>query len=398
MLRTSHSVTSYYGKHLFRFSSPRIWPRRPCVSLLNTLGLLHLWKCSSHHPHLPVFNLVHTFLTFYPLMSEAGEQHLLDTVFLKSCDQEDQRQSVIFDPLPQFLPRWNVLRQFSIYPSQVCHVKCKQDNIKALAQVLNIKFLRIVCCLANVTWHRLADGSYSIDADPECFMVIINFLQVGSSLETWHSMLICCKFILIQWHFSVWSGDTAIDGWPNHWGHWLCCQSIGPGFRNKPAGKRLNFVLLPKNHLPFSFLAETSWRESCWGEAATLDTTKATRLIEICCWIFSNKCSHIWSERKQCEFKKVRQRIGIHFCKAYRTPIHLLWQFDCLAAIQLRLLLTAVSIKAGLLYFEQLEFFPLLEDEAIIVRPHNDGFPTELTTGHFAASWHRQNVSWMRYN
>ena len=26
---------------------------------------------------------------------------------------------------------------------------------------------------------RLADGSYSIDADPECFMVIINFLQVG---------------------------------------------------------------------------------------------------------------------------------------------------------------------------------------------------------------------------
>ena len=25
---------------------------------------------------------------------------------------------------------------------------------------------------------RLADGSYSIDADPECFMVIINFLQV----------------------------------------------------------------------------------------------------------------------------------------------------------------------------------------------------------------------------
>ena len=30
---------------------------------------------------------------------------------------------------------------------------------------------------------RLADGSYSIDADPECFMVIINFLQVGSSLR-----------------------------------------------------------------------------------------------------------------------------------------------------------------------------------------------------------------------
>ena len=26
--------------------------------------------------------------------------------------------------------------------------------------------------------YRLADGSYSIDADPECFMVIINFLQV----------------------------------------------------------------------------------------------------------------------------------------------------------------------------------------------------------------------------
>ena len=30
---------------------------------------------------------------------------------------------------------------------------------------------------------RLADGSYSIDADPECFMVIINFLQVWFSLN-----------------------------------------------------------------------------------------------------------------------------------------------------------------------------------------------------------------------
>ena len=213
MLRTSHSVTSYFGKHLFRFSSPRIWPRMQCVWWLNTLGLLHLWKCSSHHPHLPVFNHVHTFLTFYHLMSEAGELILLDTVCLKSFDQEDQRQSVIFDPLPQFLPRWNVLRQFSIHPSQVCHVKCKQDNIKALAQVPDIKFLRIVCCLANVTWHRLADGSYSIDADPECFMVIINFLQVGSSWLIWltqyahllqfHPKTVAC-YSMIGWYCHQW--------------------------------------------------------------------------------------------------------------------------------------------------------------------------------------------------
>merc|ERR1712107_901364 len=30
---------------------------------------------------------------------------------------------------------------------------------------------------SRYTPARLADGSYSIDADPECFMVIINFLQ-----------------------------------------------------------------------------------------------------------------------------------------------------------------------------------------------------------------------------
>ena len=113
-----HTVLTSYGK-VYRFFSRQIWPRMQCVWWLNTLGWPLLWKYLTHHPPLLVFNHVHIFLISFPLMSEAGKQILSNTLYLKSFEQENQRQPVIFDPLPEFIPCWNVFGQFQIHTCQV---------------------------------------------------------------------------------------------------------------------------------------------------------------------------------------------------------------------------------------------------------------------------------------
>ena len=135
----------------------------------------------------------------------------------------------------------------------------------------------------------------------------------------------------IQWNVIVWPGDTAIIGRTNYWGHWLCSQSIGPGFRNKSSGTRKAFFfcqLITSLSDFFLLLVETSWRASRWREVTTLDTNKATRLIEICCWLFSNKLSHIRSSMmlsSLCsilQYAQINSSLRTHFKNL--TPIHVL--------------------------------------------------------------------------
>lgn len=50
-------------------------------------------------------------------------------------------------------------------------------NRSFLTRYPNSYLAEMFSAAARYTPTRLADGSYSLDADPECFMVIINFLQ-----------------------------------------------------------------------------------------------------------------------------------------------------------------------------------------------------------------------------
>ena len=152
---------------------------------------------------------------------------------------------------------------------------------------------------------RLADGSYSIDADPECFMVIINFLQVGLSLENSSSVAfcsmiidpVCCWFLAKSSQFSyILQYDRVIL--PSLGGPTI--EDIGFVANQLALGSEISLQVGDRNFyqklrtMQYSiFLVKTSWGASRWREITTLDTSKATGLIEMCCWIFSNKLSHI---------------------------------------------------------------------------------------------------------
>ena len=50
---------------------------------------------------------------------------------------------------------------------------------------------------SRYTPAQLGDGSYSIDADPDCFMVIINFLQVSTTQLCKVGLLVLMKFVAV---------------------------------------------------------------------------------------------------------------------------------------------------------------------------------------------------------
>ena len=140
---------------------------------------------------------------------------------------------------------------------------------------------------------RLADGSYSIDADPECFMVIINFLQVG-----W--FLISSVYLYFLQYDRVilpsLGGPTIEDI-----GFVANQLALGPEI-SLQVGAAANFfsiITQPNSAMwrrktisvfnCFSFKVEKSRGARCWREGATFDTSEATGLILIFCWNFWNE-------------------------------------------------------------------------------------------------------------